>query len=317
MKLIPLNSIFDIKYGNQLDLYKLDSNNRNGINFVSRSSNNLGVVAKIERLDSTEPFPAGLITVTLGGTYVLSSFVQEQPFYTAQNIKVLTPKHEMSYNEKVFYCKAIEMNRFRYTSHGREANETLDTLMVPERVPSHFKNIKVEKILRISEKPILKEKISLNKSSFKRFNLTELFKISSTRDELPSKLAEGSLTPYITSSEFNNGITLYVGDKSDFGANTITANRGGSVGCFFYQPNNYMATPVDVRILTPTFSINPFNALFLITILQMEKYRFNYSRKMGTGRLNHLSILLPEKNGKPDFEFMENYIKSLPYSSSL
>ena len=166
-------------------------------------------------------------------------------------------------------------------------------------------------------------KIKLNLTNWRYFPLTDLktdldlFKISSTRDELPSKLSEGSLTPYITSSELNNGITLYVDEESDFGANTITANRGGSVGYFFYQPMNYMATPVDVRILTPRFSINPFNAMFLITILQMEKYRFNYSRKMGTGRLRNLSILLPAKNGKPDFEFMENYIKSLPYSSSI
>jgi len=162
-----------------------------------------------------------------------------------------------------------------------------------------------------------KGKSKLNLTNWRYFPLTSLFKISSTRDELPSKLEVGSLTPYITSSALNNGITMYADEKSDFGANTITANRGGSVGYFFYQPMNYMATPVDVRILTPKFSINPFNAMFLITILQMEKYRFNYSRKMGTDRLRNLSILLPAKNGKPDFEFMENYIKSLPYSSSI
>ena len=30
-----------------------------------------------------------------------------------------------------------------------------------------------------------------------------------------------------------------------------------------------------------------------------------------------LSIKLPSKNNEPDFDFMEKYIKSLPYSSSL
>ena len=177
MKLVPLNSIFDIKYGNQLDLYKLDSNDESEIAFVSRSSHNLGVVAKVERLDDIEPFPAGLITVTLGGTYVLSSFIQEQPFYTAQNIKVLTPKYEMSYNEKLFYCKAIEMNRFRYTSHGREANETLDFLMVPAKVPSGFRNINIDEMVEVSDAPILKDRINLDKSRFKLFNLTGKFSI--------------------------------------------------------------------------------------------------------------------------------------------
>ena len=92
MNLIPLNEIFNIKYGNQLDLYRLDVDTNGEINFVSRSSQNLGVVAKVNLLKEVTPFDAGLITVTLGGTYLLSSFVQQSKFYTAQNIKVLEPK---------------------------------------------------------------------------------------------------------------------------------------------------------------------------------------------------------------------------------
>src|SRR2546423_1856718 len=100
MKLKPLNEIFHIQYGNQFDLYKLETDESSDINFVSRSRENLGVVCKVSRFNDIEPFPAGLITVTLGGSYLLSSFVQKGKFYTAQNVKVLTPKQEMSFNEK-------------------------------------------------------------------------------------------------------------------------------------------------------------------------------------------------------------------------
>ena len=136
MKLVPLNTLFDIEYGNQFDLYKLDVSESSKINFVSRSSQNLGVVCKVSKYKNVDPYPSGLITVTLGGSYLLSCFVQQRPFYTAQNIKILTPKKHMSFNEKVFYCKCIEYNRFRYTSHGREANITLDTILVPEKIPA-------------------------------------------------------------------------------------------------------------------------------------------------------------------------------------
>jgi hypothetical protein len=157
----------------------------------------------------------------------------------------------------------------------------------------------------VSNKPYdPNHKIRLSLNGWQFFNLTQLFAISSTHDELPSRLPAGSLTPYVTSSELNNGITTYVDEESDFGDITITANRGGSVGYFFYQPMNYMATPVDVRILKPKFKINSFNAMFLCTILQMEKYRFNFSRKMGTARLKGLSIKLPAKEKEPDFEYM-------------
>ena len=93
METVPLDDIFDIEYGNQYDLNKLvvsePANIDNGVNFVSRTSKNNGVVANVQLIDGVKPYPRGLITVTLGGTYLLSSFVQSKPFYTAQNIKVL------------------------------------------------------------------------------------------------------------------------------------------------------------------------------------------------------------------------------------
>lgn len=315
MKLVTLNNIFDIQYGNQFDLYKLYSDNDSEINFVSRTSQNLGVVSKVSKYNFIEPFPAGLITVTLAGTYLLSSFVQQENFYTAQNIKVLTPKREKSFGEKVFYCKAIELNRKRYTSHGREANKTLDTLLVPEEVPEKFKNYHKELEKSISQKPSVDKKIKLDIQKWEYFELNQLFEISASKDDLIDNLNIGGITPYVTSSEENNGITAFVDEIATNKSGTITANRGGSVGFFFYQPVDYLATPVDVRILTPKFEINKYIGLFFVTILKLEKFKFNYSRKMGTNRLKNLKIKLPAKNGKPDFEYMGNYIRSLPYSS--
>ena len=55
-----------------------------------------------------------------------------------------------------------------------------------------------------------------------------------------------------------------------------------------------------------------------VTLIRKEKYRFNYGRKWETERMKESLIKLPiDKNGNPDFEFMENYIKSLPYSANL
>ena len=60
---------------------------------------------------------------------------------------------------------------------------------------------------------------------------------------------------YITSTAFNNGVTNYVSSEPTNNLNTITINRGGSVGEAFYQSKPYLATPVDVRILTPKFNL--------------------------------------------------------------
>ncbi len=317
MKLVPLNTIFDIEYGNQFDFNKLEVGG--DINFVSRSSQNLGVVAKVEPYKDRLPYEEGLITVTLGGTYLLSAFVQQEKFYTAQNIKVLRPKYDMDFEVKLFYCYAIAKNRFRYTSHGREANVTLNTLLVPESVPTEFISVVNRTLNKYtpSNKSLVDHKIILNMSDWHYFSVSDLFDITASRDELMDDLNIGGSTPYVTSSDSHNGVTNYVIEEATNPANTITANRGGSVGYFFYQSIPYKATPVDVRIMNPKFQMNSYVGLFLKTVLQLEKARYNYSRKMGTDRLNQMRIKLPEKNGQPDWLFMENYIKSLPYSSAL
>lgn len=132
MKTMQIKDLFQVTSGNKLDFGKM-ATTENGVAFVSRSSRNNGVVGYIEKIGNVSPFESGLITVSLGGTYVLSSFVQPTEFYTAQNVAVLRPLVEMSIQEKLFYCMCISANRFRYSAFGREANRTLKYLEVPTR----------------------------------------------------------------------------------------------------------------------------------------------------------------------------------------
>ncbi len=148
--LVTLSELFDITYGNKFDLNKMvqtDKADESGVLFISRTGKNLGFAAKVKPSKKVSPFPSGCITVALGGS-ILSSFVQQTPFYTAQNIAVLKPKNpQMSLAEKIFYCMCIEKNRFRYTTFGREANRTLRTLLVPNKAPSWIDDRIVQKYL--------------------------------------------------------------------------------------------------------------------------------------------------------------------------
>ena len=102
---MKLTNLFTTSYGTKLDLNKMiivDESDHDAINFISRTSKNLGIITKVKKISNKEPLQSGLITVTLGGSYLLSSFIQLEPFYTAQNIIVLEPKKEMSFEEKIF-----------------------------------------------------------------------------------------------------------------------------------------------------------------------------------------------------------------------
>ncbi|MCP1226162.1 restriction endonuclease subunit S [Sebaldella sp. S0638] len=312
MKMIKLPELFDFYRGNDFELINMKQDDNSKINFISRTGSNNGVAARVKVVEGVEPFEKGLITVALGGS-VLSTFVQKRDFYTGFHVMVLKPKKEMSFLEKQFYALCIEKNKYRY-NYGRQANKTLKSLEIPEKIPDWAqKNLNIKQL-----KKRKKEKIVLETGKWKEYKLSDFFTIKSSKDEFSSSYLPGSI-PYITSTAYNNGVTSYVSSSEVNEGNVITINRGGSVGCAFYQEYNFLATKVDVRILSmkKPYILNKYIALFLTTILGKEKYRFNYSRKMGTNRLRELTIKLPTLNDKPDWEFMENYIKSLPYSENI
>lgn len=63
--------------------------------------------------------------------------------------------------------------------------------------------------------------------------------------------------------------------------------------------------------------INQYTGLFLSTILDKERPKYSFGRKYGK-YVKGTKILLPiTKDGAPDWQFMEDYIKSLPYSANL
>lgn len=317
-KLVALNQIFDIRYGNQLDLNKLEQiKGRAGINFVSRISNNSGVICKVLRYKNTKPFNKGCITVTLGGTYLLSAFVQQYDFYTAQNIKILTPKDKnMTLAMKLFYCQVLASNKFRYTSHAREANKTLDYIKVPH--PNYLPNYVEDAIRKIKQplkESILDENIKFDVNKWKDFYIGNLFKIERGK-EIVSEVEKGNIN-LISSSDIFNGLNKKIKEgKKIFTGNQITIANNGSVGACFYHSENLYATS-DVSILTNN-ELNIYNSLFIVTAIRNEKYRFSYGRKWGLAKMKSHKIKLPATpQGEPDWQFMKNYIKSLPYTKNL
>lgn len=318
MKLVPLNSLFNSSYGNSFDLTFLEECREDypdKVNYVSRTRENNGVSAYVKRLDDVEPFEKGLITVAGSGNSVLESFVQPFPFYTGYHILILEPREELSLLKKLFYCYCIRQNQYKY-SFGRQANRTLKDLLVPDQIPNEFADIEIDKLNTVKQESLLKNSFKLNQENWKWFRYDELFILKKGTRIVNSEMESGN-TPCIRPIETNNGVYDYIAIEPNHEANTITVNYNGSVAEAFYQPKPYFALD-DINVLYPKFELNVYIAMFFVTLIRQEKYRFNYGRKWHLGRMNESLIKLPvDKDGQPDFEFMENYIKSLPYSSAI
>lgn len=312
-QLLELKKLFYITYGNKLDLNKMIPAEV-GTNFVGRTSKNNGVVGIVKELQNLKPYKAGLITVSLGGS-VLSSFVQPAPFYTAQNVVVLEPHNEMNLKEKLFYCICISKNRYRYEAFGREANRTIKELKVPINVPYWVYNTKVPSYEYLKS-PYSNTTLNLNIKNWKKFKYIDLFDIKRGTTFTRRGVQSGN-TPCITNTSFNNGVSDFLDIKPTNERNRITVSCKGDVGDAFYQPIPYFSVN-DIATLTTKFKLNVYIGLFLTTLIKKEKFKYGFGREWSMERMRKSVIKLPvDEAGEPDWEFMENYIKSLPYSSNL
>ena len=320
MREAKISKIFDIKYGNSFELINLtecDKSSVDCVNFVSRTENNNGISAYVKKLLDVEPNPAGTITVAVGGS-VLSTFLQVQPYYTGFHVMVLYPKKKMSTVELLFYAYVIRKNRYRY-NYGRQANKTLKDIVIPKFIPETWKNIKIKQLSRLDEKPVNLGNFSLDVfrwDVFSIFSIKDLFKITGSKTTPVLELEEygrGNY-PYVTTQATNNGVEgFYNFYTEDGGVLTVDS---AVLGYCSYQSYNFSASD-HVEKLIPKFMMNKYIAMFLVTIINQEQYRYNYGRKCSQDRMEKGSIKLPSKDGNPDWGFMENYIKSLSYSSNL
>lgn len=120
--------------------------------------------------------------------------------------------------------------------------------------------------------------------------------------------------PYITTQATNNGARGWYDTFTDEG-NVLTIDSAVLGFCSF-QPLNFTASD-HVEKLIPNFDLNVFRGLFLTTIINKEQYRYSYGRKFNQDRIRDTEIKLPFKNGKVDWDWIENYIKGLAYSKHL
>lgn len=89
----------------------------------------------------------------------------------------------------------------------------------------------------------------------------------------------------------------------------LSVNRNGSVGYAFYHPYKALFGN-DTRKLVP-YCKNKYVCLFMAKSITLQKDKYGYGLKMGTGRLKKQSILLPaNSDGSPDYAFMERFMKT-------
>jgi len=213
-----LDELFDVSYGSKLDMNKMvAATAKTGIAFIGRKGGTEELSGFVEEITGLAPYPADFLTVALGGS-PLAAFVQQRPFYTAQNVAVLEPVDpKMPLRHRLYYAMCIKRNAWLYYPLGREANRTLGTIEVPDEPPEWVDDCEIPSAEGLQRSQLPPVPLG-NAASWPDFRIGELFSVSKGKRVTRANRAPG-VTRFIGASQNGNGIT----DLVDLGRASLRA----------------------------------------------------------------------------------------------
>lgn len=335
-----LGDLFDIYTGKDLIYSSLTYGE---YPVIGHKAENNGITAYTEKLRGYTLYD-NTTTISLGDRGNFFAAVQSKPFYIGTRVKALTAKFRSNIHILLFIATLINKESFRF-SYGRNSCDRTDNITI--KLPSININGKlfpdldyIEKLTKQNIIPVLPSKskavwdgvynnkpisttlINLDSVKWDWYNVKDIFpRIEKCKCSNATELLEdGDDIAYIGAKKSDNGVMRYV--KYDETLVTegncivFIGDGQGSVGYCIYQPKDFIGSTTLVAGYNP--HLNQYIAQFLIAILDKERYRYSFGRKYNKAAITSTKIKLPSKsNGSPDWEFMENYIKSLPYSANL
>ena len=225
---------------------------------------------------------------------------------------------ETDYSElttSAFENTVKEYSIFLAKKHMDLIDEDLDELELLELFRSQ----------QLKDDSISSQEISLNQRISKESRLVEvgnlpgLFSVRGTKNRrIKTNITPGNYH-FVTTSNKNNGVASTSKVFEEKG-NVITVDSA-TEGKAFYQEFEFVGSD-HVEVLKPIgFQLNRLRAMFIVTMLNFNAFRYGYGRKRSQERMKTEKILLPinstSSNELVDWQFAEDFIKSLPYSSNL
>ncbi len=331
------DEIFEIKKGKRLTKADMEEGS---IRYIGAIDSNNGLSAWVG--NNAYIHSSNTITVSYNGS-IGYAYYQDKEFWATDDVNVLYPKFKLNKNIALFLCSIIQKEQYRFC-YGRkwdkelmeESKIKLPTIQnennefVPDwqwienyvketiipKLPSKSKSVWQQ---QFNSKPLLSKKLELKVAEWKWFRVGEIFQCKTTSHCIDYEMDKGS-TPFVSRSAINNGVSNYV-DKKDkvvYPKNCITIGAEGILA--FYQPESFL-TGVKIYTIRSPY-LNPYVAMFICTILNREVYRYNYGNARILEKIKKEKIKLPAIKTaageyEPDWQWMEDYIKGLPYSGCL
>lgn len=327
--------LFDIRKGKRLTKADMESGT---IPYIGATDSNNGITAYISNdLHLHNPYT---ISVSYNGS-IAEAYYQTKPYWATDDVNVLYPKFRINKYIALFLTTLINKEKYRFNYGRKWDKESMmeskiklpvtisnapDWSWIEQYVKEYLLPMLSDKALSVWQRqfdiqPIKSGIIRLSNREWRKFKISELFRVELTKGDIKAdRIKEGSI-PLVSSGDNNNGVVKYVDKEGDgiaetFGPNTITLDMFCHA---YYQPSTYYAVGHGrVNILLPKFKLNKYIGIFITTLINKDIYRYSYGRAVYSSIATEMQISVPvTETGNPDWQFMEDYIKSLPYSKNI
>ena len=316
-----LHDIAKLEYGNKFDKNKM-THNEPCYNFVGRTEKNNGITDFVDD-NGTEPFAAGTITLAFGGS-IGSTFIQPKPYYTSQNVGVITLPGEVSENAKIYFIKALEkVCKNRYVAFADEINKhfktdlALSLPVIPSADPSHvytpadidwgcmercIAELEEERIAELAaylqasglddcELTPQDEQALAEEPPFAEFRVGDVFKPLKLKKYAKVPTSEGDV-PFVSCKVTDNGIASYCGEAPEVEHCITVSTNGNCFDCFWHDYPIIPSSDVEVLHLEGVTD-NRERAVYICGVLAPNSALYSYTNKPKNGKVFDTKILLP------------------------
>ena len=329
-----VGDLFDIHPTKFIDGVSADDCVGIGYPLVVNSAENNGVAG----LCDLEPTESGNIITFSDTTDGNTFFYQPKPFIGFAHVQGMYPKNQRINRNIMLFISAILMfdSKGRYSYGRKMRRDTISEIML--RLPAdangnpdwqfmenYIKSLH-HKQLTTKNKPGQMPDLKVNE--WKYFLLKDICIISmGNKMDAIAMTSDKPEYNFVGRSEDNNGVAMKVDAVYDdnntliapYPAGCITVALGGSLGSTYLQKEPFY-TSQNVSVLQFPKNVSDYAKLFICTLIHNEslyKY-FPFGRELNTHIRKDFGFTLPvDENENPDWQFMENYIKSLPYGDRL
>ena len=299
------------------------------IPFVMSGTTNAGVVNYIA--NPVASFPKNAITIDIFG----NTFYRNYAFGAGDDTGVYwNDVTAYSSNAMLFFAVAMQksmMGRFSYGKKLRSSQSENFTMRLPvtdngfinfDFMESFIAELEAERVAELSAYLTVSgldnyelsgdEVQALQNYSlltWKSFNLECLFGKSTRGKRLKGDDRVSGTLPFVTAGEASEGISAYISnDVKIFEKNTTTIDMFGSA-----KYRNYKYGADDHIAVVHTETVPMKAAIFLTAAIHKAAHtgKFDYGHNFYAKDADALDIMLPAKDGKPDYTTMETLISAV------